>query len=105
MNLPQNRRKSAELVERAQRRLHRGRLTGRYDPGQPGDEPAQRVCRSSQCLPCCCSNLTATYTRYRLIGDAMTGWDTTLRCCLLMLCRSLSVGFVSTVIWFLAHAR
>jgi hypothetical protein len=109
MNVSHNRRPMAEeLMEPAQRRLFRGRPPSRYAPGQPGDEPAQCacMCRSGQCLPCRRSNLTGKYSRYTLIRDAMTGWGTTLRCCLLMLCGSLQVvGLVSTVLWFLAHAR
>lgn len=53
---------------------------------------------------CTCGRQTGRYTRWRLIGDAMTDWPTTLRCCLLMLCGSISAGALIALVTRLARA-
>lgn len=55
---------------------------------------------------CGCAGQPGKYTRYQLMRDAMGDSQTTLRCCLLMVCGSVSAGGLLTLaVWFVSHVQ
>jgi hypothetical protein len=72
--------------------------------GEERGQPLQQGGPSSLATPPE-STTSAKYTRYQLMHDAMESWPATFRCCLLMLCASVSAGGVVTLIALLLGLR
>jgi hypothetical protein len=74
------------------------------EPAGKGGQPSQ-VGGPSGLASLAGSRATGKYTRYQLMHDAMESWPATFRCCLLMLCASVSAGGVVTLIAVLLRLR